>query len=194
MKKTGRNKKIVVWGLLIAASLVIAFSIKGTACSMDKGERGRRAMEEYCRSVEKEYVVNVKKILKDNGYTNAGVMLTKVFNNDGTRRYTLSINHRRFAGAEEKAENIKEKIMSQLEKMITRLKSRPRDYTFIEAKTLLLALNYSIDNKGRTSGSRVAFWQADKSDILLHKPHHGNNFKSYQIKDLLEVLEKDGMI
>lgn len=84
--------------------------------------------------------------------------------------------------------------MSQLEKMIIRLKSRPRDYTFIEAKTLLLALNYSIDNKGRTSGSRVAFRQADKSDILLHKPHPGNNLKSYQIKDLLEVLEKDGMI
>lgn len=111
VQKIKRIRKTAIYGLTVLASLVIALSIRGTAYSMDRGESGRRAMEEYCRSVEKEYVVNVKKILNDNGYSNAGVMLTKVFNDDGTRRYTLSINHRRFAGAEEKAENIKKKIM-----------------------------------------------------------------------------------
>ena len=84
--------------------------------------------------------------------------------------------------------------MSQLEKMITRLKARPRDYTLIEAKTLLLALNYYIDNKGRTSGSRIAFKQPGKSSILLHKPHPGNVLKSYQIRDLIEILERDGIL
>lgn len=84
--------------------------------------------------------------------------------------------------------------MSQLEKLILRLKSKPRDFTFIEAQNLLLALNYQIDNKGKTSGSAIAFRQQGKGTIMLHKPHPNNKLKMYQIKNLLYTLEKEGLI
>ena len=84
--------------------------------------------------------------------------------------------------------------MSQLEKLILRLKSKPKNFTFNEAKTLLLALNYEIDNKGRTTGSAVAFRRAGRGIIMLHKPHPNNVLKMYQVKNLLETLEKEGLI
>jgi len=43
----------------------------------------------------------------------------------------------------------------QKEKLIKRLKTKPRDFTFDEAETLLGYLTYSRSNKGKTSGSRV---------------------------------------
>lgn len=44
--------------------------------------------------------------------------------------------------------------MGQKEKLIQRLKTRPRDFTFEEAETLLRFLGYTRFDKGRTSGSR----------------------------------------
>ena len=47
--------------------------------------------------------------------------------------------------------------MGQKEKLIQRLKSKPKDFTFQEAETLLGYLEYIRSNKGKTSGSRVVF-------------------------------------
>lgn len=47
--------------------------------------------------------------------------------------------------------------MSKLQKMIERIKRQPADYTFDEVCTLLKALGFAIDNKGKSSGSRVMF-------------------------------------
>ena len=61
--------------------------------------------------------------------------------------------------------------MGQKEKLIKRLKTKPRDFTFDEAETLLGYLTYSRSNKGKTSGSRVMFTSEQHAPILLHKPH-----------------------
>lgn len=84
--------------------------------------------------------------------------------------------------------------MSKLEKEIERLKARPRDYTYDEAKSLLNKLGFIENNKGRTSGSRVAFFNKDNIKIDLHKPHPKNVLKIYQINDFIRVLEKGGLI
>lgn len=47
--------------------------------------------------------------------------------------------------------------MGQKEKLVARLKSRPRDFTFEELERLLRYFGFVRSNKGRTSGSRVAF-------------------------------------
>ena len=60
--------------------------------------------------------------------------------------------------------------MGQKEKLIQRLKTRPRDFTFEEAETLLRFLGYTRFDKGRTSGSRVAFVREGSPPLLLHKP------------------------
>lgn len=49
--------------------------------------------------------------------------------------------------------------MGKLEKIIEHLKSHPKDFTFEEMQTLLLALGFKRSNKGKTSGSRVKFFK-----------------------------------
>ena len=84
--------------------------------------------------------------------------------------------------------------MGQKEKLIQRLKSKPKDFTFQEAETLLGYLEYIRTNKGKTSGSRVVFESNEHGNILLHKPHPNNELKIYQIKQLIDVLEQEGLI
>ena len=84
--------------------------------------------------------------------------------------------------------------MGQKEKLIKRLKSKPKDFTFEEAETLLGYLSYQRSDKGRTSGSRVAFISENHAPILLHKPHPRKELLSYQVKQLLETLEQEGLL
>ena len=84
--------------------------------------------------------------------------------------------------------------MSRLEKEIERLKSKPKDYTYDEAKSLLNKLGYIEHNKGKTSGSKVRFISNSNLKIDLHKPHPRNILKQYQIIEIIRVLEKGGLI
>lgn len=84
--------------------------------------------------------------------------------------------------------------MGQKEKLIRKLKSIPRDMTFDEAETLLRYLTYLRSNTGKTSGSRVMFTSDSHPPILLHKPHPRKELLEYQIKQLIEILEQEGLI
>ena len=84
--------------------------------------------------------------------------------------------------------------MGQKEKLIQRLKSKPKDFTFDEAETLLRYLSYVRSNKGKTSGSYDMFISEEHEAILLHKPHSQKELKAYQIKQLIEILEQEGLI
>lgn len=84
--------------------------------------------------------------------------------------------------------------MGQKEKLIARLKAKPKDFTFEDAETLLGYFNYYRSNKGKTSGSRVMFVSDKNAPILLHKPHPRKELLAYQVKQLLEKLEQEGLL
>jgi hypothetical protein len=84
--------------------------------------------------------------------------------------------------------------MGKKDKLIKKLKSKPRDFTFEEAETLLTYLSFSRSNKGKTSGSRVVFISETHGSILLHKPHPRKELLEYQVKQLCEKLEQEGLI
>jgi hypothetical protein len=85
--------------------------------------------------------------------------------------------------------------MSKEEKIITRLLSRPKDFTYEELRRLLKYFGYEESNSGKTSGSRVAFIHTDSKHIIrLHKPHPNNELKQYQIDLILEELSSRGLI
>ena len=85
--------------------------------------------------------------------------------------------------------------MGKKEKLIERLKSKPKDFTFDEAETLLGYLSYHRSNKGKTSGSRVIFTSTEhKTQILLHRPHPRKELLSDQVQQLMEALEQEGLI
>ena len=84
--------------------------------------------------------------------------------------------------------------MGQKEKLIQKLKSKPKDMTFEEVETLLKYLSYTRSDKRRTSGSRVMFTSSDHAPILLHKPHPRKELLAYQVKQLVDLLEQEGLL
>lgn len=83
--------------------------------------------------------------------------------------------------------------MGKKEKLIERLKSNPKNFTFDEMKSALESLGFEMSNKGKTSGSRVKFIKGNIG-IILHKPHPRKELLEYQIKQILEILEKEDLI
>ena len=84
--------------------------------------------------------------------------------------------------------------MGQKDKLIKKLNSKPRDFTYDEVETLLNYLSFIRSDKGKTSGSRVEFTSKEHGIILLHKPHPRKELLEYQIKQLREKLEQEGLI
>lgn len=84
-----------------------------------------------------------------------------------------------------------EALGGKFEKAKKRLKGEPADYTFEEAKSLLISLGFEEYNKGRTSGSRVQFVR-ETQKISLHKPHPEKEMKKYAVRMLKEFLESIG--
>ena len=69
----------------------------------------------------------------------------------------------------------------------------PNDFTFDEIRALLEAYGYMLSNSGKTSGSRVRFIKGSIA-IILHKPHPRKELLEYQIKQILEIMEKEGLL
>ena len=84
--------------------------------------------------------------------------------------------------------------MSKNEKLVRRLLSLPKDFSYDELRKLLLSLGYVEDNLGKTSGSAVRFINCKKHIIRLHKLHPDNIVKPYIIKMLIDELIKEGAI
>ncbi|GHU95743.1 hypothetical protein FACS1894208_09100 [Clostridia bacterium] len=83
--------------------------------------------------------------------------------------------------------------MGKKEKLLARLKSNPKDFTFDELRGTLEALGFEMSNQGKTSGSRVKFLK-ENIPITLHKPHPRKELLEYQVKQVLEVLEKEDLL
>lgn len=84
--------------------------------------------------------------------------------------------------------------MSKKEKLIARLLSKPKDFTFEELITLLGCFDFKQVNLGKTSGSRVAFSNGEGEYIRLHKPHPRNILKAYQVEYIITALRERGLL
>ncbi|MBX3144143.1 MAG: type II toxin-antitoxin system HicA family toxin [Trueperaceae bacterium] len=84
--------------------------------------------------------------------------------------------------------------MSRKEKLIARLRARPKDFTWRELETLLNCLGYTQVKSGSTGGSRRRFAHATAPPIILHQPHPSNELKAYQVDAVIESLSQEGLI
>jgi len=64
----------------------------------------------------------------------------------------------------------------------------PADFHYDEMVTLLGYFGFVEIRKGKTSGSRVKFTNADGVPIMLQKPHPNGVLKRYQMKQIKEIL------
>ena len=84
--------------------------------------------------------------------------------------------------------------MSKIEKLITRFKSNPRDFTWNELVRFMDYFGYNEGNSGKTSGSAVKLYHNTRQPIYIHKPHPAKILKAYAMKEIKEKLKKEGLI
>lgn len=85
--------------------------------------------------------------------------------------------------------------MSKAGKLLNRFLSKPADFTYDELRKLLKAFSYEEIKTGRTSGSRVTFYNAKTGHVIkLHKPHPRAILRRYQLNDIEDTLRKEGLI
>ena len=86
-------------------------------------------------------------------------------------------------------------VVGRHDKLLVRFRSRLKDFTFSELRTLLPGLGYTELTTGKTGGSRVAFHNADTKHIIrLHRPHPARQLKRYQVEEVLGELIRIGAI
>jgi hypothetical protein len=83
--------------------------------------------------------------------------------------------------------------MSKKDKLIARLRSKPKDFEFDEAKALLELCGYTVYNAGKTSGSRICFIKGQKV-FRMHKPHPRKELLAYQVRELIDELKQEGLL
>lgn len=84
--------------------------------------------------------------------------------------------------------------MSKADKLITRLLTLPKDFTWDELTVVLKYFGYSELSTGKTGGSRRKFLDEQKSVISLHKPHPGNIVKKYALEIVITALKEKGKL
>ena len=83
--------------------------------------------------------------------------------------------------------------MSELDKAKARIQSKPKNYTYTEARELLTELGFIEHNKGRVSEFRTCFFrEEDGKTILLHKPQSGDIMDRGAVKYVLDYLTELG--
>jgi HicA-like toxin of HicAB toxin-antitoxin system len=80
--------------------------------------------------------------------------------------------------------------MSRNEKLIDRLLSVPKDFTWDELIKVLGYFGYEELTGGKTGGSRRRFVDPNKNVITLHKPHPANIVKAYAIREVIAHLKE----
>lgn len=84
--------------------------------------------------------------------------------------------------------------MTKQEKLIKRLKSKPKDFTWNELTSLLNKLDFIEVKTGSTGGSRRRFINSNNVAIILHEPHPNKIIKRYQMEQIIEILSAEGLI
>ena len=110
MRRTVNFKRTFLFAaatiLLIAIS---AFCITGTVLSQSKN--GGKEMENYYRVQEKNLLNQTKEQLTGLGFSNSGVTLTRVVDEEGNREYTFTIHHKKI---DKMTEQEREILVAQL--------------------------------------------------------------------------------
>lgn len=83
--------------ITICIVVIVAFCVKGTVLGNNRDIRVHD--NKYYQQMEEEFVESVKSELYELGYTNCGVMMTRVADESGMREYTVMIHHSRLAKA-----------------------------------------------------------------------------------------------
>jgi len=83
--------------------------------------------------------------------------------------------------------------MSTKDKLIERFRQQPKDFTWNELVRLFGIFGFTMDNKGKTSGSRTRF-KNDNYVYYTHKSHPASIIKESALNKALDYLKNNGFI
>ena len=106
---TGKLQKIIASVFIILIACVLGFSVKSYAEDL-KGKEYRKAVKEK----ENEYVHEVRVSLEEYGFKNAGVNLTKFYDENKDITYRVVVNHHSFEYASNEKINEIEDMMYEM--------------------------------------------------------------------------------
>ena len=78
--------------------------------------------------------------------------------------------------------------MATWKKIREKLLNGANDITIEQVTTLLKHYGYEIDNKGKTSGSRILFYGKDLPRIYIHKPHPEKEVNKFCLEEIKEII------
>jgi len=85
--------------------------------------------------------------------------------------------------------------MIKIEKLLQRFLSKPKDFTFADLSRLLKSFGYEVAKTGKTSGSRVTFYNTKLDDMIkFHKPHPSQIMKQCYLREIEQQLRDKGVI
>jgi hypothetical protein len=84
--------------------------------------------------------------------------------------------------------------MSQIEKLLARFMTKPKDLTWQDLLVILKFYDYEQLAPSKTGGSRVKFADRTNHVITLHRPHPNPIVKRYVIEQLITTLKENGKI
>jgi hypothetical protein len=85
--------------------------------------------------------------------------------------------------------------MSKAEKLLKHFLSQPADFTYDELVKLLKFFGYDEIKTGKTSGSRVAFYNRELDAMIkFHKPHPSSIMKRCYLREIEKHLRDKGVI
>lgn len=107
-------------------TLITVYCCAGTV--MSRTGLSAEEVEAYYSVKEDALVESVREFLNREGYTNSGVMLTRVVEADGSREYTLTVHHGKI---DNMCEADRELLMGELEKIVFEDESSSFSHEFL---------------------------------------------------------------
>jgi len=84
--------------------------------------------------------------------------------------------------------------MTKRDKLIEKLLSKPKAFTWDELTRVLNGLGYKLVTAGKTGGSRARFVHPSYPPVILHKPHPTKILKRYQLENIIDLLRQEKLI
>lgn len=82
--------------------------------------------------------------------------------------------------------------MSKIEKAVQRFVSRPTDFEWNELKAIMLYFGFELKMTG--GSGRKFIHRETQAAHFIHEPHPSKVLKSYQVRDAVAFLTKQGYI
>ncbi|MCM1127601.1 MAG: hypothetical protein NC429_14170 [Lachnospiraceae bacterium] len=98
----GRSIRRLLSRGAITILLVVIGALFLSMAAHSQSEKLVKEQKEYYKTLEQEYVEALRNLLEEQGYSNSGITMNRVIEEDGTTQYIVTIHHGRIEHLDDK--------------------------------------------------------------------------------------------